>query len=248
MRRAGCDAARFTLFIFAMAVVPFAGREASADLILAWDLLGAGGDEASIAATTQNFAGPAASLTRGPGLIAIALTNGFNSNGFTAAGTIANATANGDYYQFSFTTPSDTVMSFSDLDANFRRTNLAPNTFQWQYNIGAGFVGIGSPFSFTGLDTNGTNQPDIILSGISDLQNVAPGSSVTFRLLAAGANNFSPQFGIGRLSGNDLVLNGSMSSVPEPTSLALGAFGAAVFGAAWRRRTRSEPTSCDTAV
>jgi len=214
--------------------------EGSAALI-AWDFDGLAGNEASVNATTQNISGSSIALTRGSGLSAAALANSFNSSSWVVGGALDDATSAGDYLQFSFTVPTLSTASLTELDANFRRSSTGPSNFLWQYDVGSGFTNIGSSFSFTDTATNGIAQPELDLSGISALQNMAAGTNVSFRLLGAGASNAGGTFALGRLSGDDLALNGSVTAIPEPTSLALcTAVAISAGGASWRKRRRSQ--------
>jgi hypothetical protein len=242
-------ASRFRRFCLVAAIGSIVGAssfcgavsEAQAALILGWDFNGGAGTETSVNATTQNLSGAAVAVTRGSGVSGSALANSFNSTSYTVGGTIGNAAANGDFLQFSFVVPTNTTVSLSDLDANFRRSSTGPDAFLWQYDVGGGFVDIGSSFLFTDTNTNGVNQTDVLLSGISALQNIAAGTNVSLRVLGAGATNSGGTFALGRLTGDDLVLNGTVSAIPEPTSLVLCTAAALSYGgAAWRKRRRRQ--------
>lgn len=214
---------------------------ASAGLILGWDFNGNLGNETSVNATTQNLSGAPAAITRGGGLAAATLGNSFSSSNWNNGGTIGTAAANGDYLQFDFVVPTGSLLSLSGIDANFRRSasGTGPNTFLWQYDVGSGFFDIGSSFNYSGTTDSGDAQPAVDLSGVGALQNIAGGTSVAFRLLGAGATNTGATFALGRLSGDDLALNGTVTAIPEPTTLTLcGAAALAYGGAAWRKRRR----------
>jgi hypothetical protein len=193
-----------------------------AAVVLAWDFNGNTGSEATVNATTNNLSPTLVAVSRGSGLNGNNYSNSFNSNDFEVGGIILGAATNGDFLQFNFTVPTNTVLSLSGIDVNFRRSGTGPNNFLWQYSVGSGFNDIGSVLSFTNTATNGVAQPTINLSGIGSLQSMVSGTNVTFRLLGAGATGSTGAFSLGRLSGNDLVLNGTVTAVPEPSSLASG--------------------------
>ncbi|MDQ3132778.1 MAG: carboxypeptidase-like regulatory domain-containing protein, partial [Acidobacteriota bacterium] len=152
-------------------------------------------------------------LSRGTGINPNALANTFSAVTFNSS-TIADAIAANEYLQFTVSTQSGFRVSLSTLNANFRRSSTGPNTFQYQYSLD-GFatagVNIGSPFMYTGTETNGAAQTPIDLSTIAALQNVASPTTITFRLYAAGATATTGTFSIGRLTGNDLAIGGTVT-------------------------------------
>ncbi|MEO6254082.1 MAG: T9SS type A sorting domain-containing protein [Ferruginibacter sp.] len=189
--------------------------------IAAWDFNTLLGNEVTVAATTLNANLAATSVSRGAGLNASALANSFSSTNFTASGTFADAVTNNKYVQFTIAANSSFKTSLSTLDVNFRRSSTGPNTFQWQYSLD-GFatagVNIGSAISYTLTTTGGDAQTQINLSAIPALQNVANPTVITFRLYGYGATAVGGTFALGRLTGNDLAIGGTVvASGPSPT-------------------------------
>lgn len=228
--------------LLALCGVTWVPATASADLILGWEFSGNAGNESSVNATTQNLGGSPVAVTRGGGLTASTLSNGFSSSGWNVGGTLSSAQTDGDYLQLSFVVPTGSLVSLSAIDANFRRSasGTGPNTFLWQYDIGGGFFDIGSSFTYTGTLDSGEAQPTVDLSGIGALQNLASGTNVSLRLLGAGATNTGATFALGRLPGDDLALSGTVVSVPEPASLALCGIASMTYVAVgWSRRRRA---------
>jgi autotransporter-associated beta strand protein len=110
-------------------------------------------------------------------------------------------------------------MSFSDVAPyNVRRSSSGPTTGQWQYQVGAGtFTDIGTPITW-GSDTTATGnlQPTITLSGIGGLQNIAAGTSVTFRIVNWNASGSSGTWYLNSQSTTadlDFVVNGVVDAV-----------------------------------
>lgn len=184
--------------------------------IAAWELNGNNGDETTVAATTLNGNLAATSISRGGGVSPSALGNAFSSSNWST-GSLSST----DYYQFTIQANSGYQVSLSTLDVNFRRSSTGPNTFQWQYSLN-GFsttgTNIGSAISYTATSTNGTAQTQISLSSISALQNVGSSTTITFRLYGYSAGASGGTFAIGRLSGNDLAIGGSVTAVASCSS------------------------------
>lgn len=187
--------------------------------IIAWNTNGQDGDEASFAAQTLDSNLAATTLTRGAGISASGLSNSFNSNSFDSSNLSDAITAN-EYLTFSVTPNSGYQVSLSTLDVSFRRSSTGPNAFQWVYSLDSFAtegVNIGSEISYTSTTTNGTDQTQINLSGISALQSIT--GTAMFRLYAYGASGTSGSFAIGR-AGSDLAIGGSLTAVPEPSTYA----------------------------
>ena len=191
--------------------------------ILAWEFNTLAGNEVSVDATTNDANLATSVITRGAGLNASALGNAYSATNYTASGTKADAITNNKYFEFSIAPNTGYEASLSTLDANFRRSSTGPNAFAWQYSLDAfatSGVAIGSDVSYTGTDKNGLAQTQISLSGITALQDVASGTTITIRLYGWGASATTGTFALGRLAGNDLAIGGtveSTSGVPTPT-------------------------------
>jgi hypothetical protein len=114
------------------------------DKIVFFDLTGKAGNETSVAATTVSNGLSVAELSRGPGIIAASLGNGFSSSGWNNTNSTthavqpsrANAIAEGEYYQFAVTVQAGYRASFTSIDSSLRRTALgAPMNYEWQYSL-----------------------------------------------------------------------------------------------------------------
>ena len=182
--------------------------------IAAWQLNGAAGNELTKVASTLDINLNTSSLARGTGLNVSPLANVFGSTNFAASGTKSSAISGNNFIYFSLNPKTGYSMSLSTLDARFRRSNTGPNAFRWQYSIdGTTYTDIGSAdISYTINTTGGDAQAQIILSGVSALQNIANSTTVTLRLLGWGASALTGTFGIGR----------SLTSGPTDYSLSIG--------------------------
>lgn len=165
--------------------------------------------------------------------------------------TLANAIATGDYFQFGLTVSAGYEASLSTLDLSLRRSAVSsPNNFQWQYSLD-GFATSGidfadfqywgrnsgtapgnvTPYQWMTTDTpgqgNGNPLSTLDLTGISAFQNIAGGTTITFRLYAWGRDSNpgtdSNTLAMGRINGP--TFGGTVSLVPEPSALALAGLG-----------------------
>lgn len=165
-------------------------------------------------------------LTRGIGLTTsgTGATKAWGANGFgNLTGSETAAISNGDYVYFSITVQIGNVLSLSGIDLyNIRRSSTGPTTGRWQYQIGSGlFTDIGSNDITWGTNTTATGnlQSAIDLSGISALQNISGGVTVTFRVVSWGASS-PTEAGTWYFNGANavplpLTLNGSICEIPS---------------------------------
>ena len=183
-------------------------------------------------------------LTRGTGLTTTGsgAQNAWGANGWDGNASAAAAISANDFVTFSVTADPGFNVSFSSVSAyNIRRSNNGPTTGQWQYQVGAGsFVDIGSEITWGAtINASGNAQTAIDLSGITALQSVAPGTTVTFRIANYNASSNAGTWYLNDPSdspGNDFIVNGTTSLIPEPTTAAL-ALGLGGLAMARRRRT-----------
>ena len=154
--------------------------------IAAWDFSGQS-SPATFAATTFNSnlvsASGASNITRGAGAAASSASNCFRTTGFANNGI---ATTNTDYFQITLTAATGYKVSLSTIDAKFGGTATfyaSPGvTSQFAYSLdGSTFTLIGSAVQSTSL-----TMTQISLAGISALQNVASGTTITIRYYASG--------------------------------------------------------------
>lgn len=206
--------------------------------IIGFDPNGNAGNEATINSTTTSSGLNSSILSRGSGLSASSLANAFGSQNFTASGNFADAVANNKYLQITISAQVGKKVSLNTLTANFRRSSTGPNAFQWRYSLdGFATIGtdVGSAISYTGTDANGLAQGAITLSGISALQNVPSGTTITLRLYGWGATGTSGTFAIGRLTGDDLAVDGTVADnvLSAPVSIAATSVTSTSFNANW---------------
>ncbi|MCX6721301.1 MAG: HYR domain-containing protein, partial [Candidatus Staskawiczbacteria bacterium] len=187
--------------------------------IIAFDPNGLAGDEVTFNATTNDANLNTSTLSRGAGINPQPLANGFSSTAYVISGTKATAISNNEYFQVAISAKANYRVSLSSIDSNLRKSNTGPTAYQWQYSLD-GFSTAGIDVGAQGtivIGDSGVAMPQIDLSGVANLQNVAAGTTITFRLYAWGASAATGTFAIGRLAGNDLVFMGQVIDNVPPT-------------------------------
>lgn len=233
-----------SLALIAFTALAAVSQSASAAVLAGWDFSPLTGSSAtSLAATTQADNLTVGNLTRGSGINTPGnpADNAFGGRDVNSANFAAAVTGN-KFVSLGITADPDYTVSFSDIASyNIRRANTGATTGQWQYQLGSGsFVDIGSAITWgVNNSASGNTQPAIDLSGISALQNVAAGTTVTFRVVTWGGTAGNGTWYLNDpldTTANDFIINGSVAEViPEPTVALLGAFGFIVL---LRRRRR----------
>lgn len=221
------------------AVLILAAAQASAQ-VLAWDVQGSGTPFSTLGATTI-----AANLDTTAGLNLLTRTTVTGSSaGNSFASLNWNITSTFDetvnYIGFMLTPASGFELNLTSLDYAINGSNTAPNNGRWGYKIGAG--------SFV-FDTDFTMlqpaQTAFHVSSPWDFTDFTTASTVEFRFWVYGttpigtgaASATSGSARIANITGNDLVLNGSVTAVPEPSTISL--IGLGVLGVLAFARRRS---------
>lgn len=208
--------------------------------IVGWDMNGLSAYGPSPFSPPSNLASGITSsgLVRGSGFTTIntAATNAWGGNGITSTDLASSIAAN-DVVTFTIVPDASSTVSLTQISPyNIRRSGTGPTAGQWQYRINAGpFIDIGSPITW-GTVTTATGNPQgaISLSGIGDLQNVAGGTTITFRLVLWGGasagtwyfNNFGAAAG-----GIDLAVTGTVTTASAPSVTTGGVSGITTTGA-----------------
>ncbi len=163
-------------------------------------------------------------LTRGSGVIAPAsgaAARAWGGTDWIAASSSAAATAN-DTVTFGFTVGPNKQASISSIDLAYRRSSSGPSSGQWSYQIGSGsFVDIGAVQSFSNSTSTGAALPSLDLTSVTALQNLTPGTQVTFRLANFGGTNTGGTwyvYDFANSTANDLVVNGTVTDATAGTS------------------------------
>lgn len=236
------------LFLGASLMLAAAGV-CQASLIAGWNFNGENSPVSSSADTFNASLDSSSSITRGAGAASSAGANSFRTAGFQNDGI---STANNDYFQVTLSAASGFTLSLSTIDARFSGSDAFARTpgvtAQFAYSLdGSSFTLIGSSFNFNdgagNVPSAGLVMPQIDLSGISALQNIADSTTVTIRYYASGATTTGTWGFFSNTAGNDGLdfggtLNAVPGAVPEPGEWglisALGLLGICSVST-WRR-------------
>ena len=204
------------------AVVALMATYSQGELLLGWDFSGYAGNEA---AGTNAYAATGISspslITRGVGVNAYANGDSFSATGWNAA-SLENAISSNDYFEFSIAASAGYALTITNWNALFYRT--ATSASNWVLRSSA------DSFAANIDSYTITNDLRNDLDGVLNLT----GSSLTFRLYGWGASSST---GAARFegTGNELELYGTVSAIPEPTTVAFMGLG---LGAAFLARRR----------
>jgi hypothetical protein len=211
------------------------GATKSSAQVAAWDVAGQG----SPFSVTLNANTPAGNLTgvpvlsRGGGLLGNSAANSFGGTNWNNTATFDQTKS---YYTFTVTPAGGFQLNLTTLQYTVNGSGTLPNTGQWGYSTDGGTT-------FT-LQTAFTIPQAGGALSTWDFADFGSSSAVEFRFWAWGTTainsvNGAAVGGSGRIfntSGNDLVLNGSVDVIPEPSTLSLIGFGILGMVAFARRR------------
>jgi hypothetical protein len=142
---------------------------------------------------------------------------------------------------FTLTPKAGYKVSLSDIAAyNIRRSGTGPTTGIWQYQVGTGgFTDIGSSITWgSNTSSTGNGQGSVNLSGISALQNVPAGTTITIRLVNWNASGSSGTWYFnGQGTTPNLTFNGTVDPLDVPPDAPVandpGSVTSSAFAANW---------------
>jgi hypothetical protein len=204
--------------------------------ILSWNMLGVAGNSTTV--TAQSIASnleTTSGLNRlsRAGLNAAPLSNAFNSNNWNVTSTFDESNK---YISFSLTPISGFQITATNLSYAINGTTTAPNTGRWGYKVGSASFVLQDPFSLA------NPAPSLTTWSFTEFTTT---ETVEFRFWAFSGTNIAgtgtPASGgavrVPNITGDDLVLNGSVTAVPEPSTIAfLGFASLGLCFFLWRRR------------
>jgi hypothetical protein len=155
-------------------------------------------------------------LTRGAGVLATgsAAARGWGGNDWVSASAISAVSAN-DFVTFSLTANPGYQVSFSSISKfDYRRSGTGPANGILQYQVDNGsFVDITS-ITYSSTAAAGASIAAINLSGITALQNINAGATVTFRVVNYGGTSNGGTwyfYDVSNSSASDIEVSGTVS-------------------------------------
>lgn len=194
-------------------------------------------DNPSLAPASADAAVTATNLSAGSGLTA---ANGstYNWNQWDPASvSFADAVAANDFWTWGFTVSGNATVALEDFDIRLDRSGTGPDDFEIQASVNGG-AGVSLLTHDFGDSASGVDFTAVSLAALPTLNN---GDSVVFTMAAFNSEGTGGTFDLETVDfgGSDpraLRINGTVTAVPEPSSLALLAV-AGVAGAIRRRRS-----------
>jgi hypothetical protein len=219
----------------AVCILSFA-CSAHAAVITTYDFTGAAGDQASTSASSVASGLTAGVLIRGPGVTAATGANSINSTAWSTGGLDFN-----DYYGFTLTPGAGATLNVDSISFSERRSATGIKTISVRSSLDNFASDL---FTTTVLDDTLTRRQSVTLGSAFD----ALTSAVTFRIYGynAEAAGGSWRLGVSTTTGENtgnfpanLVVDGSITAVPEPGTLTLLGLGALSLLPLGRRQRQS---------
>ena len=235
---------KFWLGAVAFAMVSAMSIRSEAAILLSWNTNANLGTETSEPSVTNDLSISAAALTLGAGVTAAGNGNRFGGSswfdaGNTVAGnTIGEAVTGNNFIEFTVAPLAGFQFSATSFDFIWDRSSTGPSAVAIRSSVDSFASDIGS---VTGLLTGGTATTTLNTIPITGLNNIA--TATTFRAYGFNATATTGTGGFDTVTGTttaNVIFNGDVTAVPEPTSMALiGMFGVAGLAARYRRKNAS---------
>lgn len=202
------------LLLFLGLLLCFSAEKSSeAAIITQWDFTGEPGNQASTVGSSLVAGLAVGDLTRGSGINVSSTANSMNSSSWTTSNTIDS----NDYYQFSLAPTAGYAVSFASVAFAERRSSTGIRTFELRSSLDGFATAI--PGTITGVPDDDSVRDQSLLLG-APFTNLT--TEVTFRLYGYSAESGG---GTWRLQNHStfggLVLDGTVTAVPEPATFAI---------------------------
>jgi len=175
--------------------------------ILTFEFAGLTGNESSANSNFNDINLTSSTITRGSGLVAFSNADRFNATNW-ALSSIANAVSGNNYMQFTVTPNSGYQFTVSSIEINLQRSGTGPSMVALRSSVDGYTTNLDTQYAIV----DNTSTQSFVFTFAQSNSSVA----VTYRIyMYAEATGGSG--GIGDFTGNDLVVNGIVSSTtPSP--------------------------------
>lgn len=194
------------------------------------------GSVTSLPAVAESAAVTSDDLVAGSGLTVQTFST-FNFSGWdTASTSFAAAVAANDFHTWGFdVTAPGTTIELTTMDTRWDRSGTGPDDFEIQVSVN-GAPGISLLTHDFGDSSAGVSFPGVDLSAVPTL---TTGDSVVFTIAAFNSESSGGTFDLETITfpgGTDgIVINGTVTGVPEPTTCMLALVGLAGLATTRRR-------------
>ena len=195
-------------------------------VLAGWDVNGLSGFGASpLTATTNAPNLSVVGLSRGAGVTTTPTAAGgaWGGNGFDSTDAAA-AISVGDYATLSISASAGYRVSFSSVSRfDYRRSSSGPPNGVMQYQVGGGAFVSFATNSYSSTSSSGASLSAMDLSGFAALQDVGPGTNVTFRIVNYGASAAGGTwyvYDVGKSTALDFTILGAVLPLSGPPAAA----------------------------
>lgn len=190
-----------------------------ADTIAGWEMTGQSSyGTQNLTATTKASNVTVSGLTRASGVTTTGTPAGgaWGGNGWQLSADVAGAVTANKFISFTVTPASGYQVSLTTLKINYRRSGTGPSSAAVRAVIGTNSYDLGT-VAFSSTSNSGAVATDLALGAITNVQNVS--SAIEFRIIPLSATASAGTFYFyGSLTGQDLVLDGTVSTVAGDTT------------------------------
>ncbi len=190
-----------------------------------------------VSTQTSYGVSPLAATTNAPNVTVVGLTRGsgvgtggtaasggaWGGNSFDSASAAAAVTAN-DFATCGLSAAAGFKVSFSSISRfDYRRSSSGPSSGVMQYQIGSGAFVSFATNAYSSTASGGASLAAIDLTGIAALQNIGPGTNVTFRIVNFGGSASTGTWYIYNVAGNtapDFSISGTVAPLARPPAAA----------------------------
>ena len=203
---------------------------AQAAVVAQYNFAGLSGVTTSVSASTVAPNLLASTIVRGPGLSAASIDNGFNASGWSTGALDVN-----DYFGFTLTPNAGFTLNVNSIEFNEQRSATGIRDIALRSSLDNFLVNLAT---VNVPDDTANRRQVFTLSPLFD----SITDPITFRIYGFNAEGGGGTFRLGNGTPNNLLVSGSVTAVPEPSSLAMLAL-CGIGGVIYRRKRNRTTTA-----